>query len=99
VFKCTAAQLGDTYAKRLMCFRCYKLDTLSHIINLSRDSSDAHIDLSRMVLRDTVSNAKSHSLEPMTRFLGGLEGGANMRTLQASFWKKEDHDSDSVHFE
>jgi len=89
VFIRTAAQLGDTYMKRRMCFRYYKLDTLSHINNLSRDFSDAHIDLSRMCLRDTVGNAKSHSLELMTLWLGVLEGRTNMSSSYARFGRKK----------
>jgi len=79
VFIYTTTQLEDIHAKRRMCFWCYKLDTLSHIINLSRDFSDAHMDLSRMCLRDSVGNAKSHSLEPMTLWLDVLEGRRNIQ--------------------
>jgi len=70
-------------------FRRYKLDTLSHIINLSRGFLDAHIDLSRMFLRDTVGNAKSHSLELIVSVLVRFGRKDKHKTLQASFGRKK----------
>jgi len=99
VFIHTAAPLEDTHVKkRQMCFQCHKLDTLSHIINLSRDFSDAHIELSRMFLRDTVGNAKAHSLKLITLFLGVLEGRIDISVRAGEFWKRGEHEVGQLSF-
>lgn len=81
-----------------MCFRCYKLNTLSHIINLSRGFSDAHIDLSRIFLRDTVGNAKAHSLELILSLHRPFGRKDKHVRIASMFWKRGEHEVGQLGF-
>ena len=57
--------------------------------NFSRYFSSTHIAQSKMILRDTVGDAKSHSLELTTLFLDVLEGRTNIVAAEANFGRKK----------